>query len=84
MIVIQGGVSDGWLLDLLAVEISLNDPRVEVVASSLGGLVEKPLDLPNQLLVSHRPVLVATTLDHGHQGDKRGSIARDSVHQLDS
>jgi hypothetical protein len=60
------------VLELLAVELKLNDPR----AVSLSRVfVEKALDLPDQLLVGDRPVLVALTLDHSQQRDQGSPVS---------
>jgi hypothetical protein len=69
------------MLDLLALELRLNDPRTTSVADDElpSILVEESLYLPEQhLVVGGAPPALA--LDHREKRDKASAVARDAVH----
>jgi hypothetical protein len=71
---------DGWMLDLLADELRLNDPRTSSVAVDVlpSILVDESLYLAEQHLVGGGSP-PALALDHREQRDKSRAVTRDAV-----
>jgi hypothetical protein len=68
------------VLELLAVELKLNDPRAVSLSRVL---VEEALDLPDQLLVGNRSVLAPVPTHHLQQRHQRRPVSSHPGHQLD-